>query len=131
VTLRTEFARELPAVFGDRVQLQQVVLNLIVNGIEATPASRTEPVDLVIRTERHGDDHVSVSVRDAGIGVGPDPQSLDQMFDAFYTTKPQGMGIGLSISRSIVEAHDGRLWAERNVGVGTTFLFTLPIDLAS
>jgi PAS domain S-box-containing protein len=133
VTLRTELARDLPPVLGDRVQLQQVVLNLIVNGIEATPVSQEQTSALVISTRYTGGDHVCVLVRDAGIGIGDDAdrQSLEQVFEPFFTTKPQGMGIGLSISRSIVEAHDGRLWAERNDDAGTTFTFTLPIHTAT
>jgi len=124
--LRTELADDIPPVMGDRVQLQQVVLNLIINGVEAMGAVTGRPRELLVRTERDGSDGVSVSVRDSGVGF--DPLQADRLFDAFHTTKPEGMGMGLSVSRSIIEAHGGRLQAEPNEGHGATFRFTLPAD---
>lgn len=125
VTLRTKLAADLPLAAGDRVQLQQVMLNLIMNGIEAMSTLADRPRELVIGTQTDTAGYVRITVRDSGIGLGE--QSRERVFDAFYTTKPQGVGIGLSISRSIVEAHGGRLWVERNDGPGTTFQFTLPL----
>jgi signal transduction histidine kinase len=121
--VRTELAGTLPRVLGDRVQLQQVVLNLLLNGLDAMHDVVDRPRDLVIRTEREATDHVRVAVRDSGSGI--DPRLATRLFDAFYTTKPGGMGMGLSISRSIVEQHGGRLWAVPNDGPGTTFQFTV------
>jgi PAS domain S-box-containing protein len=121
--LRTELAADLPRVLGDPVQLQQVVLNLLLNGLEAMHAVVGRPRELVIRTQREATDGVRVVVQDSGSGI--DPQLAHRIFDAFYTTKRSGMGMGLSISRSIVEQHGGRLWAVPNDGPGTTFLFTL------
>jgi PAS domain S-box-containing protein len=123
VALRTELEPRLPPVLGDRVQLQQVVLNLIMNGIEAMSSVEERPRELVIRTQEVEDDQVGVMVQDSGIGL--DPMSMEQIFDAFYTTKREGMGMGLSISRSIVQNHGGRLWARMNEGSGATFQFTL------
>ena len=123
VTLRMELAADLPPVAGDRVQLQQVVVNLLLNAIEAMSTVEDRERDLVIRTQRGKGDEVRVSVRDSGIGF--DPLSAERIFDAFHTTKPGGLGIGLSISRSIVESHGGRLWAVSNDGPGATFQFTL------
>jgi PAS domain S-box-containing protein len=123
VSLRTELAAALPPVKGDRVQLQQVVLNLILNGIEAMSALEDRARELVITTGRGQDDEVRVAVRDVGFGL--DPRKVERMFEAFYTTKPGGLGVGLSISRSIVENHGGRLWAVPNNGPGATFQFTL------
>jgi predicted ATPase/signal transduction histidine kinase len=124
VVLRMELAADLAPTMGDRVQLQQVVLNLILNGIEAMSTVQDHPRELVIRTQRgENDDEVWVAVQDSGIGL--DPESREQIFDAFHTTKPTGLGLGLSISRSIVEGHGGRLWAASNDGPGATFLFTL------
>ena len=122
--LQLELAERLPSVMGDRIQLQQVILNLLRNASEAMAEVNDRPRQLVVRTERDSDLGVRVSVRDAGVGL--DRQSLDKLFDAFYTTKPGGMGIGLSVSRSIIESHHGRLWAEPNDGPGATFAFTLP-----
>ena len=123
VALRTELAGDLPPILGDRVELEQVVLNLIVNAIEAMSAIADRPRELVIRTQSGEVDQVRVTVQDSGIGL--DPQSMGRIFDAFYTTKSQGMGMGLAISRSIVESHGGRLWAVPNIGPGATFQFTL------
>ena len=123
VALRTELTGDLPPILGDRVELEQVVLNLIMNAIEAMSAIGDRPRELVIRTQSGEIDQVRVAVQDSGIGL--DPQSMGRIFDAFYTTKPQGMGMGLAISRSIVENHGGRLWVGPNEGRGATFQFTL------
>jgi PAS domain S-box-containing protein len=124
VILRPEFADDLPVVTGDRVQLQQVILNLLRNASDAMRAVNDRPRQLQIRTERGQDDQVRLSVRDAGVGL--DPQVMDRLFQPFYTTKNDGMGIGLSVSRSIIERHHGRLWAEPNDGPGATFSFSIP-----
>ncbi len=124
VALRTELPYDLPSVFGDRIQLQQLVLNLIMNGIESMTTVTDRPRELAISTHDGATEQVLVSVRDSGIGL--DPQSSERMFEAFYTTKPHGMGMGLSISRSIVKNHGGRLWAVPNEGAGATFQFTVP-----
>jgi C4-dicarboxylate-specific signal transduction histidine kinase len=126
VSVRTELAAGLPPVRGDRVQLQQVLLNLVMNGIDAMKAVTDRPRALRIRAQPHECGQVLVAVQDAGIGL--DPQSMERLFEPFYTTKPEGMGMGLSISRSIIEAHAGRLWASPNVGPGITVQFTLPTD---
>ncbi len=124
VALRVELEDGLPPVTGDRVQLQQVVLNLLLNAAEAMREVNDGARDLTIRTGLEGGDRARVTVRDTGAGV--DPRSAEQIFDAFYTTKSAGMGIGLSVSRSIVERHRGRLWVEPNEGPGATFAFTIP-----
>jgi len=124
IILRCELADAAPLVTGDRVQLQQVILNLLRNGSDAMNSVHDRPRELLIRTEREEGDWALLSVRDAGIGF--DPQSMDKLFQAFYTTKSDGMGIGLSISRSIIEQHDGRLWATLNDGPGATFSFSIP-----
>jgi signal transduction histidine kinase len=108
-------------VLGDRVQMQQVVLNLLLNGLAAMHGVTDRPRELVVRTQREGTDRVHVAVQDSGCGL--DPQLATRIFDAFYTTKSGGLGMGLSISRSIVEHHGGRLWAVPNDGPGTTFHF--------
>jgi signal transduction histidine kinase len=123
VALRKELAADLPPVMGDRVQLQQVVVNLILNAIEAMATVEGRERDLVIKTQLGEGDEIRVAVRDSGIGF--DPVSAERIFDAFHTTKPGGLGLGLSISRSIVESHGGRLWAASNDGPGVTFQFTL------
>jgi len=124
IFLRTELGAALPPVEGDRVQLQQVILNLVMNGLEASEGVTDRPRELVIRTQLHAPDAVLVAVQDAGVGL--DPEHLPRLFEAFFTTKRGGMGMGLSISRSIIEAHRGRLWATRNAGPGATFQFVLP-----
>jgi signal transduction histidine kinase len=124
VVLRSELAKDLPAITGDRIQLQQVILNLLRNASDAMADVHDRPRQLLVRTEREDGDRVRVSVRDAGAGV--DPHNVDKLLDAFYTTKTDGMGIGLSISRSIIERHHGRLWAEANDGPGATFSFSIP-----
>jgi C4-dicarboxylate-specific signal transduction histidine kinase len=124
VALQSELADNLPAITGDRIQLQQVILNLLRNASDAMADVHDRPRQLLVETEREDGDRVRVSVRDAGVGV--DPQSINKLFDAFYTTKSDGMGIGLSVSRSIIEGHQGRLWAESNDGPGATFSFSIP-----
>lgn len=124
IELRTDLARDLPLVRGDRVQLQQVIVNLLMNGAEAMTAT-TERKTLAISTRRSAEG-VLVSVSDSGAGISP--QDMSRMFQAFFTTKPSGMGMGLSISRSIMEAHGGRIWAQANQGPGITVSFTLPAE---
>jgi len=124
VTIHTQYAAALAPVAGDRVQVQQVVLNLVLNGIEAMGSVSDWARDLVITTRNLDPDQVQVTVEDSGTGL--DANAMDKIFDPFYTTKPTGMGMGLSISRSIVQAHGGRLWAEAKDGPGTRFHFTLP-----
>ena len=124
VLLRTEFADDLPPVNGDRVQLQQVILNLLLNASDAMSGVEERPRELVIRTGTDEGDGVRLSVQDAGVGF--DTQDVGRLFEAFYTTKGGGMGIGLSVSRSIIESHHGRLWAAPNDGPGATFSFSIP-----
>jgi PAS domain S-box-containing protein len=124
VILRPELAGDLPPVTGDRVQLQQVILNLIRNACDAMSEVDDRPRELLVRTERDEDHHVRLTVQDAGAGF--DPQAADRLFESFYTTKNDGMGIGLSVSRSIIESHHGRLWATLNNGPGATFSFSIP-----
>jgi PAS domain S-box-containing protein len=123
VFVRTELAAALPPVRGDRVQVQQVLLNLVMNAIEAMKEVTDRPRELLIRA-REASSHVLVAVQDSGIGL--DEQRLERVFEAFYTTKPEGLGMGLSISRSIIEAHGGRLWPTVHRDYGATFQFTLP-----
>ena len=144
VLLQTQLAYDLPLIMGDRIQLQQVVLNLLVNAIEAMSGVSEGPRELWVSSQKvtqipdetdqgvfvSGNStaaartHVLIAVRDSGPGL--DSSALNRLFDAFYTTKPQGLGMGLPISRSIVEAHGGRLWAKANVPRGSVFQFTLP-----
>jgi C4-dicarboxylate-specific signal transduction histidine kinase len=124
VVLRSEFADDIPPVKGDRVQLQQVILNLLRNGSDAMSAIEDHPRLLLIRTERDEQDCVRLTVQDTGVGF--DPHTADRLFDSFYTTKNDGMGIGLSVSRSIIEGHHGRLWATLNDGPGAAFSFSIP-----
>jgi C4-dicarboxylate-specific signal transduction histidine kinase len=126
VILRTELADDLPPVMGDRVQLQQVVLNLLLNASDAMIEVDDRPRDVMIRSERESGDKVRLTVQDAGVGI--EPEAVDKLFEAFYTTKTDGMGIGLSVSRSIIESHHGRLWAAANDGPGTTFAFSIPCE---
>jgi PAS domain S-box-containing protein len=123
VRLRFDLDADLPPVFGDRVQLQQVIINLMMNGIEAMAGVTERPRELLIRSRRHEGGHVLVAVQDSGIGI--DSEHLDRLFTAFFTTKTDGMGMGLSICRSIVEAHGGEVWASLNDGPGATFQFTI------
>jgi PAS domain S-box-containing protein len=127
VILQSELAADLPSITGDRIQLQQVILNLLRNASDAMVAVHERPRLLLIKTEREDANHVRLTVRDAGVGISP--QSLDSVFDAFYTTKSGGMGLGLFVSRSIVERHQGRLWAEPNDGPGATFSFSIPFQM--
>ena len=124
VILRTDFDESLPAVTGDRVQLQQVILNLILNAADAMRAIDDRPRELLVTTASEDANRVRLSVRDSGLGI--DPENFAKLFDAFYTTKSDGMGVGLSISRSIIESHEGRLWATANDGPGATFSFSIP-----
>jgi PAS domain S-box-containing protein len=124
VILRSELAEDLPLVTGDRVQLQQVILNLVRNASDAMSAVEDRPRQLLIKTEREEDDHVRLTVQDTGAGF--DPQAANRLFESFYTTKNDGMGIGLSVSRSIVESHHGRLWATLNHDPGAAFSFSIP-----
>src|SRR5262249_17473261 len=124
VSVQTELADGLPLIQGDRVQLQQVMLNLIINAVEAMRGTSEGPRELLISTERTDSDGVVVAVRDSGPGLAP--ATLERLFESFYTTKPSGLGLGLSICRSIIEAHGGRLWASANVPRGAMFQFTVP-----
>jgi PAS domain S-box-containing protein len=125
ITVRTELDSEIPRISADRVQLQQVLINLMLNGLEAMKDTEGE---LIIRSQRNDEGRALISVSDAGAGL-PNGAS-DKIFDAFFTTKPQGTGMGLAISRSIIESHGGRLWASSNRGPGATFYFTLPNEMA-
>ena len=124
VIMRTSFAEQALPIVGDRVQLQQVVLNLVMNGLESMSTIMDRPRELVITSGNADQDFVEVTIQDSGIGLDPDQSA--RIFDAFYTTKPTGMGMGLSISRSILQAHGGRLWATANDGPGATFHFAVP-----
>ncbi|WP_424631789.1 PAS domain S-box protein [Bradyrhizobium sp. SYSU BS000235] len=124
VNVRTQLSDELPPVLGDRVQIQQVILNLARNALDAMVDVDTRPRMLVVRTERDTDDGVRLTVQDAGVGFNS--MDADRMFDAFFTTKENGMGIGLSVSRSIIESHHGRIWAQPNDGYGASFSFSIP-----
>ena len=123
VSLKRELKQDLPRVRGDRVQLQQVVLNLIMNGLEAIERSKNGARELSISSDTDDKNNVIIAVRDSGEGL--DPANLEHVFDAFYTTKPEGMGMGLAISRTIIESHGGRLWASANSPKGAVFQFTL------
>jgi len=127
--VRTELAEALPLVPGDRVELQQVILNLILNAVEAMSEASEGPRELMIGAGTTESGDVLVSVRDSGPGLAPD--ALENLFKAFHTTKPNGLGLGLSICRSIVEAHGGRLWASANSPRGAVFQFTLPPQIDS
>jgi signal transduction histidine kinase len=122
--LRLELAENLPPVLGDRVQLQQVILNLLLNAAEAMSGIEDRTRQLVLKTEYDEGDRVQLSVVDAGVGF--EQPDIERLFDAFYTTKSDGMGIGLSVSRAIIESHQGRLWARANEGPGATFAFSVP-----
>jgi C4-dicarboxylate-specific signal transduction histidine kinase len=124
VGLQLELESGLPPVLGDRVQLQQVVINLVINGIEAMAHVTARPRWMLVRSHRDEGGQVLVAVQDSGVGI--DPENANRLFNAFYTTKGDGMGMGLSISRSIVEAHGGRIWATNNEGPGATIQFALP-----
>jgi len=126
VSLVTELSSDLPVVLGDRIQLQQVILNLAMNGIAAMSSTNGRPRRLLIRSQTQDPDRVLVAVQDSGMGMRPDV--LARLFEPFFTTKSQGIGMGLPISRSIIEEHGGRLWAESTVSQGSTFQFTLPTE---
>jgi PAS domain S-box-containing protein len=126
ISVQMQLAEGLPLIQGDRVQLQQVIINLIINAIEAMGGKGSRA--LLVSTEQEASGDVLVSVQDSGIGL--DVEGLNRLFDSFYTTKPDGMGLGLSICRSIIEAHGGRIWASRDMGPGATFRFTLPVTCA-
>jgi signal transduction histidine kinase len=126
IQLETQLGRDLPPVRGDKVQLQQVLLNLIINAIEAMSGVKERARELTIASALDGPDTVAVEVRDSGPGL--DPEHAGHLFEPFYTTKAEGLGIGLSISRSIVETHGGRLSAAANPPHGTVFLFSLPVN---
>jgi signal transduction histidine kinase len=121
-----ELVPALPAILGDRVQLQQVIINLMMNGIEAMQSVTDRPRELLIRSRQHEKQLVLVSITDCGVGISA--ENADRLFNAFFTTKSSGMGMGLSICRSIMEAHGGRLWATANIPHGATFQFTLPVN---
>jgi signal transduction histidine kinase len=124
VALQLELAPDLPPVLADSIQLQQVILNLLMNGIEATTTVSDRRRQVVMRSQREGDLQVRVSVQDSGVGLSA--EVMARLFEPFFTTRSKGIGMGLPISRSIVEAHGGRLWAESNGSGGAIFQFTLP-----
>jgi signal transduction histidine kinase len=125
VSQRMELSSDLPVVLGDRIQLQQVLLNLIINSIEAMQPITDRQRELVIRSEQDETQHVKITVMDCGVGLST--ESAHRIFDAFITTKSSGMGMGLSICRSIIQAHGGRIWASSNEPFGTALKFTLPL----
>ncbi|MET0272685.1 MAG: PAS domain-containing protein, partial [Phenylobacterium sp.] len=124
VIVRTDLAEDLPLVRGDRIQLQQVILNLVMNAADAMAGVEDRPRELGLATARDSGGQAQLSVRDAGAGF--EPQGVERLFDAFYTTKAEGMGVGLSVSRAIIQGHEGRLWATANDGPGATFTFAIP-----
>jgi C4-dicarboxylate-specific signal transduction histidine kinase len=124
VSLRAELSSESALVIGDRVQLQQVILNLLRNALDAMADVNDRPRHLLVKTDGREDDHARLIVTDSGRGF--EPRDAERLFDPFHTTKDDGMGIGLSVSRSIIESHGGRLWAEPNEGPGATFSFSIP-----
>lgn len=126
ISLQTQLADDLPLVFVDRVQLQQVILNLIINAIEAMIADKEGPRQLLIDSAKDDANSATVAIRDSGAGLGV--EKIEHLFEAFYTTKRDGMGLGLAISRSIVEAHGGRLWAEAGSLQGAVFRFSIPVE---
>ena len=129
VQLEIDMAPDLPTVLGDPVHLQQVLLNLILNAMDAVEEVADTRRKVTVRAQRHGSGEIEVAVEDSGPGIAPD--KLRRLFEPFFTTKANGMGIGLSISRTIIEAHGGRIWAENNAGEGATFRFTLPLAEAA
>jgi hypothetical protein len=122
VSVETDLDKDLSLVAGDRVQLQQVVFNLLLNGIEAMDSISDRPKKLFIRSKRHSPETVLIEIRDSGVGL----KDSEKVFEAFFTTKENGMGMGLAVCRAIIDAHHGRLWAASGEGAGTTFSFTLP-----
>jgi signal transduction histidine kinase len=129
VQIKTEWAPELPLVRGDRVHLQQVVLNLMLNGLDAMDGTPESERCLAVRVGKNGGETVEVAISDAGRGIPL--ERLSRIFESFYTTKKDGMGLGLSIAKSIIDAHMGRIWAENNPKGGATFFFTVPVDEAA
>jgi C4-dicarboxylate-specific signal transduction histidine kinase len=129
VVLQMDLADDLPSVNGDRVQLQQVIINLLRNAIDAMREIEDRPRQLQIRTEKDGGENIRFIMQDAGSGFSPD--TSDRIFESFYSTKNDGMGIGLAISRSIIEAHHGQIWATLNLGPGSTFAFSIPVGPVS
>jgi len=125
-SLRMELAPALPMILGDRIQLQQVMINLVMNGAEAMQSVTDRPREMVIRSAQDETEEVRVSVTDCGVGISA--ENADRLFNPFFTTKSSGMGMGLSICRSIMQAHGGRLWATANIPHGATFQFTLPVN---
>jgi signal transduction histidine kinase len=125
ISLKSELILDFPATFGDRIQLQQVLFNLILNAIEAITDKNNTHAEVVVLALQENTQFTTLSIRDTGMGI--DEQKANSLFDAFYTTKAEGLGIGLSISRSIIEDHSGRLWATNNDDIGSTFSFTIPI----
>jgi C4-dicarboxylate-specific signal transduction histidine kinase len=123
IALEIQLYDQVPVILADRIQLQQVILNLVMNAIEAMSGVSDGPRELLIRSGTDDSKQLMISVHDSGPGI--DSENLDHLFEAFYTTKSQGLGMGLAISRSIIEAHGGRLWATANDGPGATFQFTL------
>jgi two-component system, LuxR family, sensor kinase FixL len=117
---------DLPRVRGDRVQLQQVILNLLVNAFDAVKDCPAQNRQVIVRVEREGESMLKVTVRDRGVGLRG--EVLDKIFQPFYTTRRDGLGMGLAICRSIIESHGGRLWAENNADGGATFCFTMPLE---
>lgn len=122
--VRVDLEPHLPPVLADRIQLQQVMINLLMNGMQALSGAHDRSRELLIEARRSADDRIVVALQDSGAGIRP--EHLDHLFDAFFTTKPNGMGMGLSICRSIIESHGGRVWASNNAGYGATFHFSLP-----
>ena len=125
--LHTDLTEGLPAVVGDRVQLQQVVLNLVMNAVESTSTAEESPREVCVAAWNDANE-VVIAIRDSGVGI--DPKNLDHLFNPFFTTKAHGMGMGLTISRSTIESHGGRLWAASNPVRGATFQFTLPAQVS-
>ena len=126
MSVRTKLADGLPLIRGDRVQLQQVILNLILNAIEAMSSANQATRELRVSSGNTESGDVVVAVADSGLGLSP--ANLERVFDPFYTTKPDGLGMGLSICRSIIETHGGRLWVSANMPRGAVFRFTLPVN---
>jgi signal transduction histidine kinase len=124
ITMRVELASNIPSILGDPVQLQQVLVNLILNAIEAMSVKKDGAREVVLTSQRQGINEIVIAVHDSGKGVAP--QDMDQLFRPFFTTKAGGIGMGLAISRSIIEAQGGRLWATSNEAIGATFQFSLP-----
>jgi signal transduction histidine kinase len=128
VSVRLSLGSDLPPVLGDRIQLQQVAINLFVNAMHAMSSASGRRHELTVRTRLQNTDEIVVSVEDNGPGI--DPENLDRLFMPFFTTKSDGMGLGLAICQSIIEAHGGRIWATRNSGRGATFHFALPAQIS-